>query len=107
VQVGRSIAYPVHESGLPGTGAETLAVDDEGDEKIDTFVKRQFDVDGTETSINFPIMMGTMEIAQKAGFEGGLPSGIIVNRQGKEVKIIRGVVREAALEKAIEHVVRQ
>jgi thiol-disulfide isomerase/thioredoxin len=93
--------------GNKGFEVIALAIDDEGDEKIDTFVKRQFDVDGTETSISLPIMMGTMEIAQKAGFEGGLPSGIIVNRQGKEVKIIRGVVREAALEKAIEHVVRQ
>lgn len=84
-----------------------LAIDDEGDEKVDTFVKRQFDVNGTQTSINFPVMMGSMEIAQKAGFEGGLPAGVIVNREGKEVKIIRGVVKEAALEKAIARVVKQ
>ena len=84
-----------------------LAIDDEGDEKIDTFVKRQFDVGGTQAPLNFPVMMGTIEIAQKAGFEGGLPSGILVNRDGKEVKIVRGVVKEAALEKAIERVVKQ
>lgn len=92
--------------GDKGFTVVALAIDDEGEEKIDTFVKRQFDVNGAPTSINFPVMMGSMEIAQKAGFEGGLPAGILVNRDGKEVKTIRGVVKEAALEKAIERVVK-
>ncbi|HXY79277.1 MAG TPA: TlpA disulfide reductase family protein [Candidatus Bathyarchaeia archaeon] len=93
--------------GDKGFQVVALAIDDEGEEKVDTFVKRQFDVGGTQTSMNFPVMMGTMEIAQKAGFEGGLPSGLLVNRDGKEVKIVRGVVKEAALEKAIARVVKQ
>ena len=93
--------------GDKGFKVVALAIDDEGDEPVATFVKRQFDVDGSQTSINFPVMMGTMEIAQKAGFEGGLPSGILVNREGKEVRIVRGVVKEAALEKAIGRIVKQ
>ena len=101
-----SLIHYQQKFGDRGFQVVALAIDDQGDEPVATFMKRQFNVDGTQTSINFPVMMGTMEIAQKVGFEGGLPSGIIVNRQGKEVKIIRGVVREAALEKAIEQVVR-
>ena len=93
--------------GDKGFKVVALAIDDQGEESVASFVKRQFDVDGAQTAINFPVMMGSMEIAQKAGFEGGLPSGVIVNRDGKEVKIIRGVVKEAALEKAIEKVVRK
>ncbi|HTR47981.1 MAG TPA: TlpA disulfide reductase family protein [Verrucomicrobiae bacterium] len=93
--------------GDKGFKVVALAIDDEGDEPVATFVKRRFDVDGSQTSINFPVMMGTMEIAQKAGFEGGLPSGILVNREGKEVRIVRGVVKEAALEKAIGRIVKQ
>jgi thiol-disulfide isomerase/thioredoxin len=92
--------------GDKGFKVVALAIDDEGDEPVASFVKRQFDVDGTQTSINFPVMMGSMEIAQKAGFEGGLPAGVLVNREGKEVKIIRGVVKEAALEKAIQRLVK-
>ncbi len=102
-----SLIHLQQEFGDKGFTVVALAIDDEGDEPVATFVNRQFDVDGTQTSINFPVMMGTMDIAQKTGFEGGLPSGIIVNREGKEVKIIRGVVKKAALEKAIEKVVKQ
>jgi hypothetical protein len=36
------------------------------------------------------------------GFEGELPAGVLVNRDGREVKIIRGAVSEAALSKAIQ-----
>ena len=93
--------------GDKGFKVVALAIDDQGEESVASFVKRQFDLDGAQTAINFPVMMGSMEIAQKAGFEGGLPSGVIVNRDGKEVKIIRGVVKETALEKAIEKVVRR
>jgi hypothetical protein len=40
----------------------------------------------------------------KLGFEGGLPASVLVNRDGREVKIIRGTVSEAALGKAIRRV---
>jgi hypothetical protein len=74
---------------------------------IEFFAKnRQFSVDGTSTSINFPVLMGSAEIAQKLGYEGGLPAGVLVNRDGKEVTIIRGVVSEAALSKAIQKLLR-
>jgi len=84
-----------------------MAIDDEGEETVESFVKnRQFSVNGTPTSINYPVLKGTIDIAQKVGFEGGLPAGVLVNRDGEEVKIIRGVVREAALSKAIQRLVR-
>ena len=95
------------EFGDKGFTVVALAIDDQGDEKVDSFVKNeQFLVNGAQMRINYPVLMGTMEIAQKIGFEGGLPSGVIVNREGKEVKIVRGVVKEAALEKAIRRIVR-
>jgi len=93
--------------GDKGFTVVALAIDDEGEESVESFVKnRQFTIDGVPMSINYPVLKGTMEIAQNAGFEGGLPSGIIVNREGREVKIIRGVVSETKLEKAIQRVVK-
>jgi len=84
-----------------------MAIDDEGEETVESFVKnRQFAVNGTPTAINYPVLEGSIEIAQKVGFEGGLPAGVLVNRDGKEVKIIRGVVSEAALSKVIARVVK-
>ena len=101
-----SLIHLQKKLGEKGFTVVALAIDDQGEESVESFVKNgQFTVDGARTSINYPVLQGTMEIAQNTGFEGGLPSGIVVNREGKEVKIIRGVVSEAQLEKAIEPVV--
>ena len=101
-----SINFPVL-FGDKGFTVVAIAIDDQGEETVESFAKnRQFSVDGTSTSINFPVLTGSAEIAQKLGFEGGLPAGVLVNRDGKEVKIIRGVVSEAALSKAIQKLLR-
>jgi len=84
-----------------------IAIDDQGDETVESFVKnRQFSVDGTSVPINYPVLMGSDEIARKLGFEGGLPAGVLINREGKEVKIIRGVVPETQLSKTIQRLMK-
>jgi hypothetical protein len=62
----------------------------------------QFAVDGSSTAINFPVLLGSQEIARKLGFEGGLPASVLVTRDGKEVKIIRGTFHEQEVSKAIK-----
>jgi thiol-disulfide isomerase/thioredoxin len=94
--------------GDKGFSVVAVAIDDQGDETVDSFVRnRQFSVDGAPASIDFPVLTGSEGIAQKLGFEGGLPAGVLVNRDGQEVKIIRGVVTEAALSKAIQRLVNK
>lgn len=84
-----------------------LAVDNEGEESVQSFVEnRRFSVNGASASINYPVLLSSDETARQLGFEGGLPAGVLVNRDGREVQIIRGVVSEAALSKAIRHLVR-
>jgi len=78
-----------------------LAVDDQGEDSVESFVKKHFPVNGAPTAINYPVLLGSDEIARKLGFEGGLPGAVLVNRDGREVKIIRGTVSEATLSKAI------
>jgi thiol-disulfide isomerase/thioredoxin len=81
-----------------------IAVHDQGEQSVESFVRKErFQVDGVSTAINYPVLLGSEEIARKFGFEGGLPMCILVNREGKEVKIIRGSVSEPALSKAIKH----
>jgi len=64
-------------------------------------------VNGDSKTINYPVLLGSTETAVKLGFEGGLPAGILVNRDGREVKIVRGTVSEAALSKAIQKFVKR
>jgi thiol-disulfide isomerase/thioredoxin len=90
------------EFGAKGFTVVAIAVDDQGEESVESFVRtRRFRVNGASIPIDYPVLLGSDEVSRKLGFEGGLPAGVLVNRDGKEVKIIRGVVSEAALSKAI------
>lgn len=80
-----------------------LAVDDEGEESVSTYVRDEsFSIDGSSAKINFPVLLGSSESAQKLGFEGGLPASVLVNRDGQEVKLIRGPVHAQEISKLIK-----
>jgi thiol-disulfide isomerase/thioredoxin len=97
-----SLIHLQQEFSAKGFTVVAIAVDDEGEESVESFVKNQhFPVSGASAAINYPVFLGSDEIARKLGFEGGLPAGVLINRDGREVKIIRGTVSEAALSKAI------
>ena len=97
-----SLIHLQQEYGTKGFTVVAIAVDDQGEESVESFVKsRIFPVNGASTAIDYPVLLGSEEVSRKLGFEGGLPAGVLVNRDGREVKIIRGEVSEAALSKAI------
>ncbi len=97
-----SLIHLQQELGAKGFTVVAIAVDDEGEESVESFVKTgRFPVKGASTAINYPVLIGSDEVTHKLGFEGGLPAGVLVNRDGREVKIIRGEVSEATLSKAI------
>jgi thiol-disulfide isomerase/thioredoxin len=90
------------EFGSKGFTVVAIAVDDQGEESVESFVQtRRFPVNGASTAIDYPVLLGSDEVSRELGFEGGLPAGVLVNRDGREVKIIRGAVSEASLSKAI------
>jgi|SRR5271167_186997 thiol-disulfide isomerase/thioredoxin len=79
-----------------------IAVDDQGEESVKTFVQaKHFQVDGSSTSINFPVLLGHDEITREIGFEGELPTSILVTRDAREVKIIRGPLKAKELSSVI------
>ncbi len=97
-----SLIHLQQELGAKGFTVVAIAVDDQGEESVESFVRTmRFPVKGASTAINYPVLIGSDEVSRKLGFEGGLPAGVLVNRDGREVKIIRGEVSEASLSKAI------
>jgi len=81
-----------------------IAVDDEGEEPVKTYVQtEQFNVDGALMPVNFPVLLGHHERARKLGLEGGLPASILVTRDAREVKIFRGPVKAREVSRAIKH----
>jgi thiol-disulfide isomerase/thioredoxin len=90
--------------GPKGFTVVAVSVDDQGEESVETFVQTEhFSVDGSSATINFPVLLGNEEIAQKLGFEGGLPASVLVTRDAQEVKIIRGPFNPQEVSKAIKH----
>ena len=90
--------------GPKGFTVVAVSVDDKGEESVETFVQTEhFPVDGDSAPINFPVLLGNEEIAQKLGFEGGLPVSVLVTRDAKEVKIIRGPFNAQEVSRAIKH----
>jgi thiol-disulfide isomerase/thioredoxin len=90
--------------GPKGFTVVAVAVDDQGEESVENFVQTEhFPVDGSPATINFPVLLGNDEVARKLGFEGGLPASVLVTRDAKEVKIIRGPFNTQEVSRAIKH----
>jgi thiol-disulfide isomerase/thioredoxin len=80
-----------------------VAMDDEGTKVVSPFVqKTQFTVDGHSMTMGYPIVLGTDDIASKLGGLIGLPTSVIISRDGKIVKRYIGLVDHNALDKEIQ-----
>lgn len=54
---------------------------------VDPFIHHtQFNVDGHETTMNYPIVMGSDEISTKFGGLLGMPTSFLISRDGKIIK---------------------
>jgi thiol-disulfide isomerase/thioredoxin len=80
-----------------------VAMDDEGAKVVAPFVQdKLWDVDGTKMKMDYPIVIGSDDIAQKFGGLLGLPTSVLVSRDGKMIKRTLGLITPAELEKEIE-----
>jgi cytochrome c biogenesis protein CcmG, thiol:disulfide interchange protein DsbE len=80
-----------------------VAMDDDGAKVVAPFVQEKlWDVDGTKMKMTYPIVIGTDDIAQKFGGLLGLPTSVLVSRDGKMVKRILGLITPAELDKEIQ-----
>jgi thiol-disulfide isomerase/thioredoxin len=69
-------------------GFTVLGVATNDDEKaVDPFIHHtQFNVDGHEMTMNYPIVMGSDEISTKFGGLLGMPTSFLISRDGKIIK---------------------
>jgi cytochrome c-type biogenesis protein len=80
-----------------------VAMDDEGKTVVDPFLRKtQFNVNGHPTAMEYPIVLGTDDIASKFGGLIGLPTSVLISRDGKIVKRYIGLVNQKELEKEIQ-----
>ena len=74
-----------------------------GRSAVEPFVqKTQFDVDGKKMAMNYPIVLGNDDLAAKFGGLLGLPTSIVISRDGKVVKRYIGLACQDDLDKEIK-----
>jgi thiol-disulfide isomerase/thioredoxin len=81
-----------------------VAMDEDGKSAVEPFVrKHEFDVDGHKETMNYPILLGNDPLAEKFGGLIGMPTSILISRDGKKVKTVVGMIlNQEELDKDIE-----
>jgi cytochrome c biogenesis protein CcmG/thiol:disulfide interchange protein DsbE len=80
-----------------------VAMDEDGKASVDPFIQStKFDVGGQQLAMNYPIVLGNDDIADKFGGMLGLPTTLVISREGKIVKRYIGLANEADLDKQIK-----
>jgi cytochrome c biogenesis protein CcmG, thiol:disulfide interchange protein DsbE len=80
-----------------------VAMDDEGKSAVVPFVeKREFKVDGSPMTMNYPIALGDDDLASKFGGIIGLPTSWLITRDGKVIKQIMGLANHDDLNRTIQ-----
>lgn len=81
-----------------------VAMDDGGKRIVDPFVeKTQFDVDGHQETMDYPIVLGNDDIASKFGGLLGMPTSFLISRNGKIVKKYIGMLNRAEITKDVKN----
>jgi thiol-disulfide isomerase/thioredoxin len=81
-----------------------LAMDEEGKSEVAPFVsKEQFEIDGGQkATMDYPIVLGNEDIANKFGGLFGYPTSILISRNGKVIKRITGEINKQDMSREIE-----
>ena len=80
-----------------------IAMDEEGASVVTPWVqKERFDVNGSKSQMNYPILVGNDAAADKFGGLLGYPTSILVSRDGKVIKRITGLISYEEISKSIE-----
>jgi cytochrome c biogenesis protein CcmG/thiol:disulfide interchange protein DsbE len=80
-----------------------VAMDDDGAKVVAPFVQdKLWDVDGMKMKMNYPIVIGSDEIGEKFGGLLGLPTSVLVSRDGKMVKRTLGLITPGEMDKEIQ-----
>ncbi|MGB7496349.1 MAG: redoxin domain-containing protein [Candidatus Acidiferrum sp.] len=80
-----------------------IAMDDEGKSVVAPFVAHEkYNVNGQKVLINYPIVIGSDEAADKFGGVMGYPTSFLISRSGKQIMKFQGPPDLEIIEKAIE-----
>jgi thiol-disulfide isomerase/thioredoxin len=80
-----------------------LAMDDEEESVVTPWVaKERFSVNGERIAMNYPILIGTSEVADSFGGLLGFPTSVLISKDGKIVKRVTGIIREDEMRQLVD-----
>jgi len=80
-----------------------IAMDEEGKPVVAPFVEKQrYDVSGQKLAMNYPILIGNENVAEKFGGLLGYPTSVLISRDGKVLKRTTGLIDYDETTKLIE-----
>ena len=80
-----------------------VSMDEEGASAINPWLKKtKFMVDGASAPMNFPLLIGTPQMATAYGEVEALPATFIVDRQGKVVQRIDGPIEFKDIDRTVK-----
>jgi cytochrome c biogenesis protein CcmG/thiol:disulfide interchange protein DsbE len=80
-----------------------VAMDDDGSKVVNPFVQMtQFSVDGHPNKMDYPIVLGNDDVASKFGGLIGLPTSLMISRDGKIAKRYIGLINHDTVENDIK-----
>jgi thiol-disulfide isomerase/thioredoxin len=80
-----------------------IAMDEEGKSAVIPFVqKERFTLGTTSKPMNYPILIGNEDAAEKFGGLMGLPTTVLVSQDGRQVKRIDGLLSYEEMDKTIQ-----
>ncbi len=80
-----------------------IAMDEEGKSAVVPFVqKERFKLGTTSQPMNYPILIGNEDAAEKFGGLVGLPTTVLISRDGRQVKRIDGLLTYEQMDKTIQ-----
>ncbi len=80
-----------------------ISMDDEGQSVLEPYLRNtRFDVDGRKLAMNYPILFRSDGVAEQFGGLIGLPTSVVIGREGKVTKRIIGLASHDVLVKEIE-----
>ena len=89
--------------GAKGFTVMGIAMDDEGKPVVAPFVaKERYEVNGQKLPMNYPIVIGNENVAEKFGGLLGYPTSVLISRDGKVLKRTTGLISYEEISKSIE-----
>lgn len=80
-----------------------VAMDEEGASVVTPWVqKERFDVNGSKSQMNYPIVIGNDAAADKFGGLLGYPTSVLISRDGKILKRITGIISPDEITRSVE-----